>query len=125
MVNQIWSKFSVNIANNKDIKNSLKKVCTISHNFLPQGQVYNSQSKSYYCVNAVNLVKTILWQSNMSNFLNANIPNFVHIQKSSNEIFSYEHKSTVYVGGKLQRYTEMVLHWQVYEQPLSYCQATV
>ena len=66
----------MNIANNKDFKKSLEKVCAISQNFLPQGKIYNLLSKSYYCVmenttvNTVNAAKTALWQSNVSNLLN-------------------------------------------------------
>ena len=64
----------MNIANN-DFENNMKKIYAISQNFLLQGQIYNSLSKSYYCVmenttvNAVNVVKTTLWQSNLSNRL--------------------------------------------------------
>ena len=53
----------------------MKKICAISQNFLLQGQIYNRLSKSYYCVmenttvNSVNVVKTTLWQSNVSNLL--------------------------------------------------------
>ena len=52
----------MNIANNKDFENNMKKIYAISQNFLLQGQIYNSLSKSYYCVmenttvNAVNVV---------------------------------------------------------------------
>ena len=67
----------MNIANNKDSKKSLEKVCAISQNFLLQGKMYNLLSKSYYCVmenttvNVVNAAKTTLWQSNVSNLLNS------------------------------------------------------
>ena len=53
----------MNIANNQDFKKCLKEVCTISQNFMPQGQMYNFLAKSYYCVmenttvNAVNAAK--------------------------------------------------------------------
>ena len=63
------------IANNKDYKENLKKLCAISQNFLLQGKMYNLLTKSYCCVmenttvNAVNAVKTTLWQSNVSNLL--------------------------------------------------------
>ena len=65
----------MNIANNKDFKKSLEKVCVISQNFLLQGKMYNLLSKSYYCVmenttvNVVNAAKATLWQSNVSNLL--------------------------------------------------------
>ena len=65
----------MNIANNKDFKKNLKKLYVISQNFLLQGKMYNLLTKSYYCVmenttvNAVNAVKTPLWQSNVSNLL--------------------------------------------------------
>ena len=67
----------MNIANNKDFKKNLKKLCVISQNFLLQGKMYNLLNKSYYCVmenttvNAVNAVKNTLWQSNVSNLLNS------------------------------------------------------
>ena len=66
----------MNIANNKDFKKNLKKLYVISQNFLLHGKMYNLLTKSYYCVmenttvNAVNAVKTPLWQSNVSNLLN-------------------------------------------------------
>ena len=66
----------MHIANNMDFKKSLKKVCAISQNFLLQGKMYILLRKSYYCamenttVNAVNVAKTTLWQSNGSNLLN-------------------------------------------------------
>ena len=65
----------MNIANNKDFKKNLKKLYVISQNFLLQGKMYNLLTKSYNCVmenttvNAVNAVKTPLWQSNVSNLL--------------------------------------------------------
>ena len=65
----------MNIANNKDFKKNLKKLYVISQNFLLHGKMYNLLTKSYYCVmenttvNAVNAVKTPLWQSNVSNHL--------------------------------------------------------
>ena len=65
----------MNIANNKDFKKNLKKLYVISQNFLLHGKMYNLLTKSYYCVmenttvNAVNAVKTPLWQSNVSNLL--------------------------------------------------------
>ena len=66
----------MNVANNKDFKKNLKKLCVISQNFLLEGKMYNLLTKSYYCVmenttvNAVNAAKTTLWQSNVSNLLN-------------------------------------------------------
>ena len=69
----------MNIANNKGFKKSLKKVCAISQNFLPQGKMYNLLTKSYYCVmenttvNAINAAKTTLWQSNVSNLLKTEV----------------------------------------------------
>ena len=65
----------MNIANNKNFRKSLEKVCATRQNFLLQGKLYNLLSKSYYCVmenttiNAVNAAKTTLWQANVSNLL--------------------------------------------------------
>ena len=71
----------MNVANNEDFKKNVKKLCVISQNFLIQGKMYNSLTKSYCCVmenttvNAVNAAKTTLWQSNVSNLLNSILQN--------------------------------------------------